>query len=70
MSRNCIVCNEPIHPERLEALPNTIHCVRHSEATVPRGLMVYSHKTAPVLVVIPPSKEAMRQAQRANRRAR
>lgn len=28
MSRDCIICSEPIPVERLEVLPDTIHCVK------------------------------------------
>ena len=26
-TKKCVICNEPIHPKRLEILPNTIKCV-------------------------------------------
>lgn len=29
-SRNCVVCRKPIPAERLEVLPDTRTCVRHS----------------------------------------
>lgn len=69
-TQKCIVCNKPIPTERLEALPHTIYCVEHSTTHTPKGFLVYSHKTAPELIIIPPSPEAMRQARRAHRRAR
>lgn len=66
----CIVCNTPIPPERLEALPNTCYCIEHAPTVKPTGYLVYSHKTAPELLIIPNNPESLRQAKRANRRAR
>lgn len=70
--RNCKICNQPIHPERLEILPNTQTCPQHSEVTSPIGFMVptAAKGCAPVLHVVPDNKEALRQAKRANRRHR
>ena len=67
----CEICNEPIHQERLEVFPDTTRCPTHSNAVPVKGFMVYPHKTGGEVVLIPTSnKEAIRQAQRANRRAR
>ena len=66
----CLICNQPIPLERLEAIPNTQFCVKHVPNTKPLGFLVYSHKTAPELMIIPPTPEAIRQARRAHRRAR
>lgn len=72
VSRNCTICNEPIPLERLEALPNTLFCIKHAPTNNPIGFLVYSHKTAPQLIILPPSTspETIRQARRAHRRAR
>lgn len=67
----CEVCNEPIDSERLEVLPNTTTCPVHSRAVATKGFMVYPHKTGgEVLLVKGDDKEALRQAERAFRRAR
>ena len=46
---NCRLCTNPIEPERLEILPNTVACAacaNKHKLGVPRlGRMVYSHKT-------------------------
>jgi hypothetical protein len=31
MIKNCVVCKEPIHPKRLQVLPNTTRCVKCSD---------------------------------------
>ena len=70
--RKCI-CGKEIPAERLEALPDTPYCVgcaAHS-GSARRGFMVFGHKTAPELVMIPETNvEGIRQAERANRRSR
>jgi hypothetical protein len=69
----CLNCGQPIPEERLEALPNVKFCVRCVDQYGPKkvGFMVYSHKTAPELVVIDGrDSEALRQAERANNRNR
>lgn len=67
----CEICNEPIPPERLDAIPGTTRCVKHSGTVKRMGLMDYSHKTAPSLVVIDPmDREAVRLARRAFHRCR
>lgn len=70
---NCKDCDETISKERLKYLPNTEYCVscadKHTQDFA--GFMVFEHKTAPTLVRIPKkNSEAIRQAERANRRAR
>lgn len=72
MQRNCRVCGEPIHPERLEALPNTVTCTKHSDAKPKRGFMVptAAKGCAPTLEFIPDNPEAQRQARRAHYRKR
>jgi hypothetical protein len=70
--RDCKVCGQPIHPERLEVLPHTDTCTAHSTVKASIGFMVptAAKGCAPVLHVVPDNKEALRQAQRANRRHR
>ncbi len=40
MSVECLGCGEPIHPKRLEILPNTKHCVSCSDVGRKRGVTV------------------------------
>lgn len=68
--KTCLVCGVPIPLERLEALPNTCYCINHAPNVKQSGYLVYSHKTAPELLLIPNNPESHRQAKRANRRAR
>jgi len=67
----CVVCGTEIPQERLEALPNTQYCVECSQEKRHRVFPMYSHKTAPELVIISANDtEAIRRAERANRRSR
>lgn len=68
----CEVCGVMIPAERVEALPGVTTCVAHSREQIRKGFMVseFSKGTAPALVIIPPSAEAERLADRVNRRAR
>lgn len=67
----CEICREEIDPERLEALPNTTRCAKHSNAVKQTCFMDFSHKTAPALVVIDTNnREELRLATRAYRRSR
>lgn len=54
---NCVRCDKPIPPERLEALPDATMCVPClvAEGDVPtvRGRMVFDHKTAPDMQIMP-----------------
>lgn len=70
-TRCCEKCGNEIPAERLEVLPNTTTCVGCSTVKAVIGFMVFDHKTGgtPILVN-PDDKETLRQAQRANRRAR
>ncbi len=73
MTRLCEICGQPIHPERLEALPDTTRCTEHSQTAKLIGFNVYSFSkgTAPELITIKPSDtEAVRRAKRANGRRR
>jgi hypothetical protein len=40
MTVECLGCGEPIHPKRLEILPNTKHCVSCSDVGRKRGVTV------------------------------
>jgi hypothetical protein len=67
----CDGCGHFIPAERLEALPDTRTCVRCSTARPRVGMAVFDCKTSPEIVVIPgDDTEALRLADRANRRAR
>jgi hypothetical protein len=70
--RNCETCGQPIDPERLEILPHTTTCPKHSTVERPIGFMIAnaSKGTALSLEIVPDNKEALRQAVRANRRCR
>jgi hypothetical protein len=70
--RRCRVCGEPIHPERLELIPNTQTCTKHSTAQKKAGFMVptAAKGTAPVLIFLPEDKESRRQAENAHLRKR
>lgn len=75
----CMHCNNEIHPDRVEFIkiakkqPTCINCSREQPSVT---LMSYGHKTAGEVVVVPNNgdgshnAEAIRQAQRAYRRAR
>lgn len=68
---NCQACGKEIPNERLEALPNTTHCVKCSKVKSPVGFMVFDHKTAPTLVLVDPEDmDALNMAERADRRSR
>jgi hypothetical protein len=67
----CKVCSIEIPAERLEILPHTTTCVKHSVEPKNKAFMVYGHKTGGEVVVVNGSnKEAIRQAERAYARAR
>lgn len=71
--RNCDVCGIPIDPERLEALPDTMTCKAHSseQKVVGFAFSQFSKGTASEIALVrPENTEAMRQAQRANKRSR
>lgn len=71
MSRKCDECGIEIPKERLEALPDTTTCVKHSNVRGKVAFTVYSHKTAPEIVFVEgDNSEGLRQADRADRRAR
>jgi len=66
---NCDLCGEPIHPDRMELLPNTRTCVRCSTEEPIVGFMIYNHKTAGE-VFIAKGKENCRILDREYTRAR
>lgn len=51
--RLCKTCHVPISSVRLVALPMTTVCAACSTEEPLRGVMVFSHKTAPVIQVVP-----------------
>lgn len=69
---NCEICGVAIPSERLEVMPGTTTCVEHSKAHRQVGFMVAtaSKGCAAALMMVPDNKEALRQAQRANKRCR
>lgn len=67
----CRICNAIIPQERLEAIPDTTTCVKCSDVQAYKGYLVFGHKTGGECVLVnPKNKEAVRQADRFNRRAR
>ena len=54
----CDVCNHIIPLGRLESLPETTRCIKHSDETGYIGFPVYSHKTAPEVAKIKPDPKA------------
>ena len=72
--RKCNRCGQTIDPERLEALPDTQHCVGCSTTKQKLVLMVQEGKTAAYAVSIDTNGsvggERVRQAWRAHRRGR
>jgi hypothetical protein len=70
---NCSNCGDVVDFERAEFLLSThrqITCLSCSKETKKTGLMDYSHKTAPQLVLLPEDPEIKRIARRAFCRAR
>lgn len=53
---NCVVCDKPIPPERLEALPGATKCVpcviKGGDVPAKVGHMVYNHKTAGEIEIV------------------
>lgn len=70
---NCTICDNEIDPLRLEVIPETTLCFDCSSKHAPSkvGYMVFSHKTAPEIVIVDTNdKEGIRRAKRANSRSR
>lgn len=70
--KHCKVCDCEIPKERLEALPNTETCVKHSVEKAYVGVMCFPHKTGSSLVKVKPNEnpEALRRMMRAHKRER
>jgi hypothetical protein len=67
----CDTCEKVIPLERLEAVPHTTTCVKHSREAGYVGVMNYAHKTAgEVAMVKSDNKEAVRQLWRGYHRGR
>ena len=70
---NCENCGKKIPKERMEAMPDAIHCVGCAEkhGAQPHAFMVFGHKTASEIVIVDKKDdEAMRLAERAHKRSR
>lgn len=76
---NCIDCGNEIPKERVEILKDKnwpMRCVNCSKVEGPVGFMIFSHKTAGEVMIIPRNEdgtnntEALRQAERAYKRSR
>lgn len=62
--QNCKSCGEKIPEIRLEIFPDTVFCVKCTNDPPKRfGLMSYSHKTAPELIMTS-GEENIRKLQR------
>jgi hypothetical protein len=71
MKRKCEKCGKAIPSARLDILPDTQTCVGCSEVKAKVVYPVYSHKTAPEIIVVDgDNDEGLRLADRANQRAR
>jgi hypothetical protein len=70
--KQCKVCKIEIPKERLEVLPHTETCVKHSTEQAYVGVMDFPHKTGSSLVKVKPSSdpEAYRRMMRAYHRSR
>ncbi len=69
--RFCSECDREIPQARLEILPDTETCVRCSKVKKKTVFPVFSHKTAPEMVVIDSDDtESVRLAERAHHRER
>jgi hypothetical protein len=54
----CKTCNEEIPQARLEVLPNTTTCIKHSTVQGYVGVMDFPHKTGSYLVKVRPDENA------------
>jgi hypothetical protein len=69
--KKCDTCDKPIPSERLEALPETTTCVKHSREAGYIGVNIFAHKTAPELGMVKGDREeSVRQLWRAYNRGR
>lgn len=53
---NCRMCSQPIEPERLEILPNTVACAacanKHKLGTPRKAYMSFDHKTGGTIQIV------------------
>lgn len=65
-------CGAIIPFERRQIIPGCKTCIKcaSKDKKKPIAFSVYGHKTAPEFMIVPDNPEAIRQAIRANRRAR
>lgn len=68
MHKFCDRCKKIIPAARLEVLPDTTTCVKCSTEEKVQGVMIFDHKTAPVLSFLPKDPEQRRQAINAHKR--
>lgn len=54
---SCDTCGKKILYSRLETLPETTTCVKHSREAGYVGVNVYAHKTAPVVAMVKGDRE-------------
>lgn len=67
----CDTCDEPIPFARLECLPDTTTCVKHSREAGYIGVNVFAHKTAPEVAMVKGDREeSVRQLWRGYNRGR
>ena len=65
----CAICKAEIPLERLECGFKT--CINCSNTKKVRGAMIFSHKTAPEIIIVPENdSESIRRMERANKRSR
>jgi hypothetical protein len=69
--RKCEICQIEIPESRLETLPHTTTCVKHSTEQAYVGVMSYPHKTGGFLCKMrPENEEGLRQMLRGYNRKR
>jgi hypothetical protein len=56
--RRCETCEVEIPQERLECIPDTTTCVKHSKVQGYVGQMAFPHKTGSFLVKVRPDENA------------
>lgn len=67
----CDTCDQPIPFERLECIPDTTTCVKHSREAGYIGVNVFAHKTAPEVAMVKGDQtESVRQLWRGYNRGR
>lgn len=69
--RRCKTCDEEIPQARLECIPDTETCVKHSTVKGYLGVLEFGHKTGGYVVKVDPSnEEGVRRMWRAYHRSR